>query len=387
MTLFQILRDCGSEFESIWRSENRRTFADCAHEYLSSLDLPPPDWSEITLEGVRQGNHSNFGDLNLHAYRGGDFCIEVLVWGTSSPDLHSHGFSGAFRVVEGGSVHAVHTAQVAPQSWPKLALAEVKFEILSILGVGDCFPIRSGPVFLHGLYHCSAPSVTVVLRTYADSVYTNQYTFLGATNSTQVLISGRDQANDGVLKAVRYLKQSQPWQEVEAALLESFADFPVWRQWCLYSEYFEEFTAKARLTITAALPKELRGIPTSTRRRSLFENARPLLQSDKARIAAGLILLAPSKSALEECLKQASDLGASSDWFQDAAIDAFQDLFAGDVEPSQLRSCVEQTFDEQCNQSNLVSSTYQNCQNKKTSLSAEKRGLSHIVGSELKHLI
>jgi hypothetical protein len=372
MTLFQSLRDFGSEFEAIWKSEKSRAFTECAHEYLSSLDLPSLNWSEITLEGVRQGNHSNFGDLNLHAYRGDDFCIEVLVWGTSSPDLHSHGFAGAFRVIEGGSVHAVHTAEVAAQSWPKIAIAEVKFEGVSILGVGDCLPIRSGPVFLHSLYHCSAPSVTVVLRTYTDSVHTDQYTFLGETNSTQVLISGRDHANDGVLKAIRYLKQSQPWQDVESALLERFADFPVWRQWCLYCEYYEHFTIKARETIAAKLPDELKSMSTSVRRQSLFENARPLLRSDKARTAAGLIMLAPCKSSLEECVEQAGGLTASSNWFEEAATSAFQDLFADDVEQNQLRACVRKALEGPCKQSNL---------------SVEDRALSQIVNRELKHLV
>ena len=101
----------GSELVRRWEPE---TFHEAAHDVLAEYE-PPEDFSFASLtqwavnreELPNQVNfHSGFGapPLVVYADEENRFYAEILVWFPSRTAIHGHGFSGAFRVLEGYSI-------------------------------------------------------------------------------------------------------------------------------------------------------------------------------------------------------------------------------------------------------------------------------------------
>jgi len=330
--LLETLAQLGKQFESEWRTQKEHSFADCAYQFLSAVELPPFCWDEVERFALRTGNHSDFGDLNIHAYQGETFGIEVLVWGSSSPDLHSHAFSGAFRVLAGGSVHASHAVARVHWSSPQLVLGEVELRDLSVLRAGDTHRIEPGLGFVHGLYHWHEPSVTVVLRTKQDREHPFQFGFSAPRGRLQVLTTGREVSTDPQLRAFRRLISLRPWAEVERVLIEALDELPPWRIWAIYCEQATRLGPEAREAVIAALPEPLRERPPIAMGRSVLREARGLLRTDRSRIAAGLILLAPGRGDLIDALSRAFPQEDPAAWFSAAAAEMCRLLLSDDDE-------------------------------------------------------
>ncbi len=330
MALLERLGQLGAEFDTIWQSQPKcANFADCAYEFLSTLELPPFSWKEVEGYALRVGNHSDFGDLNILAYQNDHFVIEVLVWESSSPDIHSHSFSGAFRVLLGGSVHASYAIKKVKWSSPGLVLGEVVLKDLSVLRVGDAHVIKPGLEFLHGLYHWHAPSITIVLRTKKDDDHTHQFVLPKPEISLQVIGTGRQVANDGPLHAFRNLIAFRPWIEVERALIEALDELPIWRIWSIFSEVGQRFSPLTRKKVLAALPAPLREMPPTKKHSSILRDARPLLTTDRSRMVAGMLLFAPSRTVLLEAITREFPDEDPITWLSDATSEMF-DLLLSD---------------------------------------------------------
>ncbi|WP_156807873.1 cupin domain-containing protein [Henriciella marina] len=338
--LLNSLVSLGQEFDGLWKSVSRDTiFSNAAHAFLSNARIPKFRWDEIERLSIRNGNYSHFGDLNFNVFQTDDFRLEVLVWGSSSPDIHSHGFSGAFRVLTGGSVHAVYEVENERQAWSNLAVGKIRLSDLSILEPGDTHQIVPGLDFVHGLYHWGFPSVTIVLRTIMDSDLNHQFVCPDPSADRAVFFSGRGFTNDGQLRAFRSLVALRPWAEIERVFTEALEDLEVWQVWSIYSEFSEKFGERASKAIRSALPYPLSNLSPPQSRRSLLRTARALLNTDRARIAAGLLMFAPSLSRIIEVVKSTIPTECPSTWFENAAIEAFQSILA-DIDQDGLASWI-----------------------------------------------
>ena len=102
-------------------------------DYLRALMLRDP--------GVAQSDGS-FGEPPIVPYRGRGFFIEVLYWLDATTDIHSHGFSGAFQVLHGASIHATYTFTPATRVRSTLRFGEVALTGVEQLRQGD---VRSVP--------------------------------------------------------------------------------------------------------------------------------------------------------------------------------------------------------------------------------------------------
>jgi hypothetical protein len=118
-----------------------------------------------------------FGEPPITVYRGRDFYISALYWLDGTTSIHQHGFSGAFRVLVGSSIHAEYAFARQEAVNSRLLVGDLGFAGAELLRPGDVRPIRAGDAFIHALFHLERPSVTIVIRTDADDVGTPQFRY------------------------------------------------------------------------------------------------------------------------------------------------------------------------------------------------------------------
>jgi predicted metal-dependent enzyme (double-stranded beta helix superfamily) len=97
-----------------------RAYADCnycdaalpriAADALAKFDLQLGfDLQEIAAflasTTVRQQSSQVFSDLQLTLYQRPYFYIEILIWSHATTSVHQHAFAGAFKVLQGSSLH------------------------------------------------------------------------------------------------------------------------------------------------------------------------------------------------------------------------------------------------------------------------------------------
>ena len=120
---------------------------------------------------------SKFGQPPLTMYRSSRFLIDALFWMDGTTDIHQHGFSGAFQVLAGGSVHAEYAFRLDEPISDALLLGRVEFQRFEILGPGDTRTIGAGKSLIHALFHLERPSVTIVIRTLREPEAGPQYLY------------------------------------------------------------------------------------------------------------------------------------------------------------------------------------------------------------------
>jgi hypothetical protein len=120
-------------------------------------DLPP-----------QQDPRSQFSDLAITFFEAPHFFVSALVWLEGTTAIHQHSFSGAFRVLAGGSLHTRYRFTDAQPVNERFRLGTLEREHVELLPTGSVRPIESGEQFIHSLFHLERPSVTLVVRTKFD---------------------------------------------------------------------------------------------------------------------------------------------------------------------------------------------------------------------------
>lgn len=178
----------GSLVEAAWRRRDydERAFPEVAVQALA--DLPPAghvDGVALAASFLRPDggpwppqHPSNFGQPPLRVFQGSRFYIEVLCWLDGTTTLHQHGFSGAFHVLGGSSVHGRYAFRERRRVNTSMRLGDLELQGVELLGRGDTRPILSGQACIHSLFHLERPSFTVVVRTGVDLDAQPQYDYL-----------------------------------------------------------------------------------------------------------------------------------------------------------------------------------------------------------------
>jgi hypothetical protein len=109
-----------------------------------------------------------FGQPNLRVFMNHKFRIELLFWFEGTTSIHEHGFSGAFGVVNGSSVHSAFAFEPAHRVCRELHVGRLVFRGSQLLERGAHYRIRPGSGYIHSLYHLDYPSVSLVIRTHED---------------------------------------------------------------------------------------------------------------------------------------------------------------------------------------------------------------------------
>lgn len=118
-------------------------------------DLPPQD--SLDKEAT---------ELSLCLFWSQRFSIEALFRPPGSTPIHHHGFAGAFRVLEGASVHTRHGFTVDDRVNERMRFGTLSFTASELLRPGDVRPIEPGARHIHALCPFEEKSVTLLVRTH-----------------------------------------------------------------------------------------------------------------------------------------------------------------------------------------------------------------------------
>lgn len=121
---------------------------------------------------------SGFGQPELIVYDNPKFYIQLLFWLDGTTDIHQHGFSGAFHVMEGSSIHSEFEFRNPLPVTAHFQLGELSLKKAGLLERGVSVPILPCGGCIHSLFHLETPSVTVVVRTHSDPGTGPQFTYL-----------------------------------------------------------------------------------------------------------------------------------------------------------------------------------------------------------------
>ena len=134
-------------------------------------------WYLCAPQVPAQGREASFGEPPLTLFVGRRFFIEALTWMDGTTSIHRHGFSGAFSVMQGGSLHTQYRFAVRQVVNQHLQLGALHAAEPELLRVGDTRAIVSGDGLVHSLFHLERPSVTLVVRSYFDPDAAPQLTY------------------------------------------------------------------------------------------------------------------------------------------------------------------------------------------------------------------
>ncbi|MEO5860280.1 MAG: hypothetical protein ABIR33_15190 [Pyrinomonadaceae bacterium] len=177
----------GDEIELLWRDANYDEFKlpAIAKAKLAEHNLPSKvtpwdvlDWAMFTPELTPQADpNSNFGDPPITVYSGTRFHIDVYFWFTGTTAIHQHGFSGAFQVLAGSSIHSWY--EFTPDDYVNVFMeyGRMDLKVCEILEIGAVQEINPGRQYIHSLFHLDDPSVTIVVRTRKSPMFLPQYSY------------------------------------------------------------------------------------------------------------------------------------------------------------------------------------------------------------------
>jgi hypothetical protein len=183
----ELFTKLGDELEVAWRDANydELKLPAIAKAKLLEHDLPSKvtpsdvlDWAMFTPELVPQADpNSNFGDPPITVYSGTRFHIDVYYWFTGTTAIHQHGFSGAFQVLAGSSIHSWY--EFLPDDYVNVFMefGKMDLKVCELLEVGAVQEIAPGRQYIHSLFHLDDPSVTIVVRTRKSPMFLPQYSY------------------------------------------------------------------------------------------------------------------------------------------------------------------------------------------------------------------
>jgi len=188
MTCETFFRELGRAVERDWAAQHfdERSLPEIAVRHLEraqpSRHVTPLEIARYALferdrvVGAREAD-SEFGQPNLIVFAAERFYIEALFWLDGSTTVHQHGFSGAFHVLEGGSVHTRLEFTETQQLNSGFKVGHLTQKTIELLRKGDTRAIVSGRSMIHSLFHLDHPSVSIVIRTVVDPGAEVQYDY------------------------------------------------------------------------------------------------------------------------------------------------------------------------------------------------------------------
>jgi hypothetical protein len=127
---------------------------------------------------LEHSRNAEFGEPPITVYASSRFMIEILHWLDGTPSIHQHGWSGAFCVVAGSSLHSRYAFTQTRRISSSLRLGRLEFERAELLEAGDCREIRSGGDLIHSVFHLDRPSISMVVRTYQERDRLPQWSYV-----------------------------------------------------------------------------------------------------------------------------------------------------------------------------------------------------------------
>lgn len=167
----------GKEVETLWKKERYRkeAFSGVAfqvlkksnvHKRFHAEDFFP--WLLKTKSLPKQLSlYSGFGQPPITLYRNDplNFLIDIYFWVTPDIAIHSHGFRGAFTILQGKSLHCLYEFPIEENFKDELLLGDLSLKEVALLKEGNVEEIPLGEKFIHQVWHVSFPTLSLVIRT------------------------------------------------------------------------------------------------------------------------------------------------------------------------------------------------------------------------------
>ena len=325
----------GERIERAWVEHNydEEVFPRLA---LDALEKDPPservavsdiaDWIFSPLQPFRQPvQHQLFGEPPVLVFQAPRFYIEALFWFSGTTAIHEHGFSGAFAVLAGSSVHS-HWRFVRERAInSRMLCGRLERVETEILRPGGIRPIHAGDRLIHQLFHLELPSVTIVVRTYEDRPHLPQYSYLPPglafdpedhdPQRLRRLILLRNMAKghlDGLSRYARRLVES-------CDLVNVYHVFSSLTRREVDKELLEELYAVARERHGDVIDL-FRRVCEGERRTRIVISRRAKTSDPDARFLLALLMLMPDRDSIFETIRLqvpgADPLPAIETWFE-----------------------------------------------------------------------
>lgn len=182
----EVFRQMGRAIRERWRKQqfDERVFPDIAlaalREFSPAERTTHGDVIEAWLfDASLPVNRASgdFGEPAITVYDGERFYVEVLCWMDGTTMVHQHGFSGAFHVMDGSSLHSTYCFVERNRIDSQMRLGDVLFRGCELLAKGESRAIRAGAGLIHALFHLDRPSISVVVRTPTEQDHLPQWMY------------------------------------------------------------------------------------------------------------------------------------------------------------------------------------------------------------------
>jgi hypothetical protein len=181
----KVFDDLGARIEEAWRRADydEARFPGIATEALAAASPASSIDHAAVLDWVFEAHalphqddlEAKFGHPPITVFAGRRFYIQVLMWLEGSTSIHRHGFSGAFQLLDGTSLHARYRFDPRRRVSSRMLVGDLRLDRAELLAKGDVVPITND--LIHALFHLEVPSATVVVRTYAEDEAAPQYDY------------------------------------------------------------------------------------------------------------------------------------------------------------------------------------------------------------------
>jgi hypothetical protein len=327
----QFFEELASELHSAWlqRGRDELVFPELAQlmleRYAPAPAITPNDlfcWLVETEQLPRQSDpRSSFGNFAITVASRDDFHIDALVWTDSTTSIHQHGFSGAFHVLQGSSLHTLWSFQETRRWSDRLKRGQLAVLTTERLQTGSTRPILPGAKMIHSLFHLEAPSMTVVVRTPSSAVVSPQLSYERSGLAYDPFFElGRAEKIRQLLRLLWECDHPQQMALSEAALRSVDAHSAA----RIISSMRSQTTIENRaplIDMLAVRDTELAALLRETVRQReqdrVLIDLRKHTRSPRHRTLIALLLNLPDRPAIDRVLRQIAPEEAPEDWLWD----------------------------------------------------------------------
>jgi hypothetical protein len=324
----QVFEDLASDIHRGWTRFGRDELAfpnlcQSMLERFPALAVSPEDvirWLLTTENLPTQSDpDSKFGNVALTVATRDDFFIQVLIWTDSTTGIHQHGFSGAFLVLHGSSLHSLWSFRECRRWSDRLKAGQLTLSTTEYLRTGSVRPILPSAEMIHSLFHLDSPSVTVVVRTPVSAVFIPQLSYArsGLAYDPRVELARTEKLS----QLLRMLWTSNhplhvPASEAAMSTVDVYSAVRI-----IFSLRSRPEAQASLLDMLSARDSELAALLRETvarleRDRSILR-LRKQTSSPRHRTLLALVLNLPDRSSIESVLRQIAPEEDPAEWLWD----------------------------------------------------------------------
>jgi hypothetical protein len=179
---------------------------------LATFDKELANWMLSTELPEQLNVYNAFGQPPVTVFNNGEFVVDLYFWLHSDTSIHTHSFSGAFKVLYGQSLHEIYTVKEKQAYTKDVGMTELKRESIALLEAGDSHTIKAGEEFCHRVVHLKSPTVTLCIRSITDKNVPQWHYF---ENGLRILKRDLTEAIYKKLFYFEYLYLQNPQQATE----------------------------------------------------------------------------------------------------------------------------------------------------------------------------